>query len=236
MSTTKTAKPPTQPPSGRKRVAEIGAGSMPHRDEAVATHLARNAFARERYEFLLKTNFVTLAFLALSVVVNVFYGMREQRMEFFAVSPEGRVTPIQALDRPVQSIAQVRNWATEALLSSLTLSFANYKSQMNEYQLNFTDQGWRSYQEAMRNSKVIDTIIAQQLVTSAVATGAPVVKARGMSEGGRYGWQMEIPIVVTYESTSQKQQANYLIELTVVRRPESENPSGLGIAQILLKT
>jgi len=236
MTTTKPTKPAPAPAKGRKAHAEIGAGSVPHRDEAVATHIARNAFARERYEFLLKTNFITLAFLAASLVVNVFYGMRETRMEFFAVSPDGRVTPIQALDRPVQSIAQVRNWATDALLSSLTLAFANYKAQMNEYQLNFTDQGWRSYQDALKGSNIIDTIIAQQLVTSAVASGAPVVKGRGISEDGRYGWQMEIPVVVTYESTSQKQQANYLIQMTVVRRPESENPSGLGIAQILLRT
>lgn len=234
MSTSTPTKPQAKAPA--RRNADIGAGSMPHRDEAVATHIARNAFARERYEFLLKTNFVTLAFLAASVVVNVFYGMRETRIELIAVTPEGRVTPIQAIDRPMQSIAQVRNWATEALLSSLTLTFANYKSQMNEYQLNFTDQGWRSYQEALRGASIIDTIIAQQLVTSVVATGAPVVKGKGISENGRYGWMMEIPIVVTYESTSLKQQAPYLIELTVVRRPESENPSGLGIAQILLKS
>jgi intracellular multiplication protein IcmL len=236
MSNTKPTKTPVPPAKARKATSEIGAGSMAHRDEAVATHIARNAFARERYEFLLKTNFVTLAFLALSLVVNVFYGMRETRMEFFAVSPDGRVTPIQALDRPVQSIAQVRNWATDALLSSLTLSFANYRKEMNEYQLNFTDQGWRSYQEALKGSNIIDTIISQQLVTSAVASGAPVLKSRGIADNGKWGWQLEIPVVVTYESTSQKQQANYLIQMTVVRRPESENPSGLGIAQILLRT
>lgn len=219
----------------KDRPQDIGIGSSTHRDEAVATELSRNAFARERYEFLLRIIFVLFGLLALSLAANVFYGMRETKMRYFAVNPEGAVTEIQALDRPIQSVTQVRSWATDAIATSLTMSFANYQQQLADSRLLFTDPGWRSFENALKGSRILDTIITQQLVTSVVPEGAPVVKAQGVTDGGRYGWIIELPIVVTYESTSNKQSAKYLVTATVMRRPETENPSGLGIAQMLVK-
>ena len=219
----------------KERPQDIGVGASPHRDEAVATALSRNAYMRERYEFLLRLIFILLGLLAISLVVNVFYGMRETKMRYFALNPEGAVTEIQVLENPVQSVTRVRSWTTEAVMQGLTLSFANYQQQLADNRLLFTDTGWRSFENALKASRILDSIITQQLVTSVAPEGAPVIRAQGVADGGRYAWVVELPIVVTYESTSNKQSTKFLVTATVMRRPESENPSGLGIAQILVK-
>lgn len=156
-------------------------------------------------------------------------------MRYFAVDPEGGIREVMPLNRPIQSTSFLLNWSTESIVKALTLNFANYQQQLNEYRLNFTDTGWRSFQDALKRSKVIDTIIAQQLVTTVVPASAPVISKQGVIDGGGYGWVVEIPVIITYESASQKMSQNFTVTATIARRDESENPSGLGIAQFVVR-
>lgn len=231
------AQAPSKEPGRKEKQSpgKIGENSLAHRDEAVATVLSRDAFSRERFEFLLRTIFVLFALLALSLAANVFYGMRETKFRYFAVDTEGSVKEIVALDRPVQSHTQVRSWSTDAIVSSLTFSFANYQQQLGDARLSFTDSGWRSFERALQASGILNQIIKEQMITSVVPAGAPVIRSQGVADNGRYGWQIELPIMVTYESTSHKQSTGYTVQATIVRRPESENPSGLGIAQLIVR-
>lgn len=230
-------KAPSKPaPEGkRKSTAPVAPGAEPHHDAAVATRIARDAFSRERYEFLLRTLFALLGLLGLSLSANVYLGTRETKFRYFAVDPLGGIREVVPLERPIQSQSEVLTWSTDAVTRAFTLSFANYQSQLNEYRLNFTDAGWQSYQDALKRQKVIETITGQQFVTSAVPTGAPVVVSQGIGEGGRYSWRVSFPILVAYESASVRQNQSMTVEAVVVRRPESENPRGLGISQIIAR-
>ncbi len=204
-------------------------------DEAVASSVARDAYKRERYEFLLRTIFATLGLLAVSMVLNVWLATRPVLTRYFAVSPEGGITEVVPLERPVQSTGEVLNWATESVTKAFTLSFANYQQQLNEDRLNFTDGGWVGFQDALKGHKFLDTVITQQLVTSVVPTGAPVILSQGIVDGNRYGWRMQIPLLITLESASGRSNQSMTIEAVVTRRPEAENPRGLGIAQLITR-
>ncbi len=210
-------------------------GVRSQHDEAVATGMARDAYRRERYEFLLRAIFSTLALLALSILLNIWLATRPVTFRYFATSPEGAISELVPLERPVQSTGEVLNWATQVVTKSFTLAFANYQQQLDEDRLNFTDGGWVGFQDALRSHKFLDTIITQQLVTSAVPTGAPVIVSQGIIEGNRYGWRVQLPMVVTFESASGRNSQNMTIEAVVVRRPETENPRGLGVAQLITK-
>lgn len=227
-------KPRAPAPDKPLKVAETP-DVQAHRDERTATTLARDAFAREKYEFLLRTLFVLLGLLTVCLAVIVFLGARETKMRYFAVDPEGGIREVMPLNKPIQSTSFLLNWSTEAVVRSLTLSFANYQQQLNENRLNFTDSGWRSFQDAMKRSKVLDTITGQQLVSTVVPSSAPVISRQGVIDGGGYGWVVEIPVIITYESASHKMSNNHFVTATIVRRDESENPSGLGIAQFVVR-
>jgi intracellular multiplication protein IcmL len=220
---------------GKKPPSYVADGVIPQHDERVATQVAREAFSRERYEFLLRTIFGVIFLLAISMAVNIYLASRPEKIRYFATDPEGGIREVVPLEKPIQSVGEVLNWATDSVTKSLTFDFANYQQQLNDYRLEFTSDGWQSYQEALKRQKLIEMIIREQVVTTVIPSGAPVVLAKGIIEGGKFGWRIQMPLLITYESASSKNSQPLMVEVVVARRPESENPRGLGIAQLVTK-
>jgi len=226
-----TAAPVASRDTGRPKVA-IGVAS--HHDMAAATELSRNALSRERYEMVLKMIFGMIGIIVIMLVAIVYLATRPVEHRYFATDPQGRVREITVLNKPMPSTEQVLNWTTVAVTTAYTMSFANYQQQLDDIRHNFTKEGWLGFEEALKRSGFIDSLLGNQFVTSSVAQGAPVVAAQGLV-GDVYAWRIQVPIVVTYQSASIRDPKSLMVEVTVVRRPESENPIGLGIAQFVSK-
>lgn len=210
-------------------------GVESHLDEAAATALTRDAYNRERYVFQLRIIYVLLGILVLSILVNMWLALRPQEIRYFATDSLGQIRELTTLDRPIQSKTEVVNWVGNALTEAFTFSFATYQEQFGVSRLNFTEAGWAGFQLALQNRKIIDDIIANKYVASAAIRSAPVVTQEGITDNGRWGWKIEVPIIVAYESASAHLTQEFIAEVVVVRRPEVENPRGLGIAQIIAK-
>jgi len=231
----KPIRPPQAPPAtatAKTVPGKVARGVSPHADAAAATALARDSLARDRYEFLLKSIYLLIAALAISVVANVYLGTRPVQFRYFTTDPQGGIREILALNRPVQGVEEVLNWTTQVVTKSYSLSFANYAQQLDDLKNDYTDGGWLGYQQALTRAGFIDSLLNNQYVTSAVPQKAPVVVAEGLVNGV-YGWRLQVPIIVTFQSASSQASQTINVEVTVVRRPETENPKGLGIAQIV---
>lgn len=233
MSVKKTA--PADRKAGSASAKEQGRtarGVSPHVDAAAGTELARNALSRQRYEFVMK---VTSGVIVLSILLSVFIvylATRPTQFRYFTTDSRGGIREIVALNRPIQTDEEVLNWTTAAVTKAYSMSFANYGQQLNDLRPRFTDAGWRGYEQALERAGFLDSLLKNQYVTSAVPKKAPVVVAKG-TVNDVYGWRLQIPIIVTFTSASNSSSQDINVEVTVVRRDESENPSGLGIAQIL---
>lgn len=232
----KTKQPASSPKENTKKSGRpsVSRGVQTHADEAAATALSRDALSRERYEFLLKMIYVLLGILALSIAANVWLGSRPVEYRYFATDPQGGIRELSALNRPIQSSHEVLNWVTEVVTKSYSMSFANYAQQLSDIKSNFTDAGWRGYEQALERGGFIERLLSQQYVTTAVPNQAPVIVAEGLVNGV-YGWRLQVPLTVTFQSASANTSQTIQVEVTVVRRPETENPKGLGIAQIVTK-
>ena len=213
------------------RKLKVATGTSSFQSEIVATELSRNALARERYELLLRVTFGIIIILFFSVVANIYLGSRSVEYRYFVSNPDGSIQEIEVLNRPIQSERQVLNWVTQVISQAYSLSFANYRQQLNDIKSNFTDSGWRGFQQAIENTDYLDSLLENQLVTSAVPRGAPIVVAQGLI-GSIYGWRIQLPLLVTYKSASINRHQELLVEITVVRRPAHEDPIGLGIEKI----
>jgi intracellular multiplication protein IcmL len=209
-------------------------GARVHHDEALATELGRNAFSRERFVFNYRVIYVLCGLLMLSLSANVWFGTRETKYRYFATDPEGGTRELSAISSPIQSEHEVLNWAASAITKSWTLSFASYQTQLQDIRRDYTDEGWSGFQSELDRTGNLKQIIASKYVTTATPTGAAVITDQGLVDG-RYAWRVELPILVTYQSASGKASQALTIEATVVRRSESENPRGLGIAQVIAK-
>lgn len=206
-----------------------------HHDEAVATTMARNAMSRERYEFQLRALYVSLVLLGISMTANIFMGIRQPEYVYYALSSDGKLTPVTPLENPIQSKEQVLSWTADSLAIAFSLSFGNYQQQLSDARYLFTESGWAGFQEALARNGMLETIIGQKLVTSAVPSGAPVIVASGVVEDGRYAWRIEMPMVITYNSASSQSSDNILLEAVIQRVGETENPRGLAIGQIIAR-
>jgi intracellular multiplication protein IcmL len=214
--------------------AVLTAGVLHHQDEAVATEFTRSAYSRERWMFPLRALYISLGVIAVLTIANVYLAVRPVQERYFAKDPLGGLRELVPLEKPIQSQNEMLAWATGAISSAFTLSFGNIQPQLQDARFNFTEPGWKGFQEALRSRGVLDAIINNKFVSTAVPTAAPVVVQQGLIEG-KYAWRIEIPMIVTYESASGRASSSFLVEATIIRRPESENPRGLGIQSIVAR-
>jgi intracellular multiplication protein IcmL len=225
---------PLQKPSADAKAParKTASGVLSHVEMAAGTTLARDALSREKYILNLRVTMFIAVALVLSVLGNVYLGVRPTEYRYFITDPGGRVTEIQAINRPIQSTEMVLNWATQSITKAYSMNFANYAQQLADIKPNFNDAGWRGYEEALKTSGYLDKMLTNQYATSAVPKSAPVIVAQG-ELNGVFAWRLQIPIIVTYKSASVSQTQDITVDVVVVRRPETEHPSGLGIAQII---
>lgn len=207
-------------------------GVQSHVELAAATELSRNALAREKYESLMRLVYILAALQIVCIVGMIYLANRPVKEIFIATNSAGKLTELEVLDRPIQSDREILQWTTTALTKAYTLNFANQAQQKIDLRPYFTDTGWKSYENALTRAGFIENLVNSRYTTTAVASAAPVIVTDG-NVGNGHGWRLQVPLTVSYRSAGVDTTQNMMVDVTVVTRPEAENPSGLGIAQMV---
>ena len=234
------AAPPVSPSLPESKSSNAPSNASPaserpvlrHADDAVATILMRDAYTRERHFFLLRLILALSAVLVAETWVVSILAMRPPVYKYFATDREGRIQPITPIDQPIGSQTEVSNWVAGAVVRAYTFDFANWRAQLSAARNDFTPQGWKGFEAALKDSGVLQTVLEKKYVTTAVPTGAPVMINQGVVDG-HYAWKFQMPILVTYQSSERTVPQNLMVNVLVVRQSEMENPRGLGIAQLI---
>jgi intracellular multiplication protein IcmL len=143
--------------------------------------------------------------------------------------PDGSIVPIIALDRPMVNRATLLEWVSRSVIAAYNYDFARYRQQFMEAADSFTPAGWNRYVQALNESNNLDAVINRKLtVTSTVRTAPVIIDER--NAGGVYTWIIEVPLVVTYQSLSERTSENLLVRATVVRRQSLDSRDGSGLA------
>ncbi|MCK4608978.1 MAG: type IVB secretion system apparatus protein IcmL/DotI, partial [Gammaproteobacteria bacterium] len=158
-------------------------------EDATKLVALRNLFYRDNYRR------VMLALLFMIVVnaglVGVVYFLLTHRPapQYFATTSDNKIMKLHPLNQPVVSAAVLLQWANRAAVAAYSYNFVNYRQALQQVQNEFTPDGWRNFEQALKNSRMLETVTAKKLVVSAVATGAPVILDRGVING-RYVWKV----------------------------------------------
>jgi intracellular multiplication protein IcmL len=80
---------------------------------------------------------------------------------------------------------------------------------------------------------MIETITTNRQVISTAPRSAPTILAEGLMPNGVYRWEVEMPILVTYELGQSIRSDSMNIRLVIVRVPKLESANGVGIEQWL---
>lgn len=147
---------------------------------------------------------------------------------------EYKIFVMEPLNRPYLNKTQLFQWVVEAAMSVYTLNFVDYEENVQAAKPYFTDAGFASMVRALNSSGTISTIREKQLISTAIATAAPVIVEEGVRQG-RYFWELQLPLKVTYEGASELIPVDLIATITVARVPVEENPKGIGITSMVIR-
>lgn len=227
-----------RPDPAKAGAAKVGAGEAAAETEGPAENIGalgavvvRNEFYRDGYRSVLKLA-VLQSIVIVGLVVAVFFVVHTHQPEnrYFATTEDGRLIPMVSLAEPNLSTPALMSWVAQAATEVMTYGFNDYKRRLQEASRHFTRTGWDSYTQALQRSRTIDMVEANQQVVTAAPRGAPVLISEGMYNG-RYQWQIQIPMVVTYQSGAKKRSSSLMVTVVVVRVARLESPNGVGIEQ-----
>jgi hypothetical protein len=126
----------------------------------------------------------------------------------------------------------VLSWSTQSVLEIYNYDYLNYQYTLKKIKPLFTPAGYESYLKALEDSKNLELVKEKKLFVSAVPTSEPFISKEGPSEEGVYKWEVQVPVMVTYKSTTQLVQQQVNMSIDVVRVKLSDARSGIAIHSI----
>ncbi|MCD6055972.1 MAG: protein IcmL (DotI) [Gammaproteobacteria bacterium] len=196
----------------------------------------RNDFYRDSYRKVMMALLLAIAVVIAQMITIWYLATHRPVPTYFATNAAGGLTELVPLNRPNMSTATIVQWATNAAVAAYTFDFNGYRRQLSETQAQyFTPDGWTSFLKALDTSNILKAVIQDKLIVSAAVTQAPVVKASGIVHG-KYTWVIQMPMVVTYQSSAQINSMNYLVTLTIERVSLLDSPQGVGVVAYIAQT
>jgi intracellular multiplication protein IcmL len=176
---------------------------------------------------------VAAIFIILSLLVLICYQIKNRPLpQFTAIAPSGQQKSLVASEEPNLLPNTLIQWASKAAVAAYTFDFVNYNKQAALAHPYFTDAGWTSYIDSI--SGLIQTITQNQLLVNGVVSGTPVISNQGPIPGRGYVWRIQMPFLVTYQSSEGISKKSYTVVVSIVRVPTWENPAGIGIDQFVM--
>lgn len=237
---------PARPQSGGASPASSpepapGASAMPTEAEleiemlkSVGSVIVRNEFYRDGYRSILR-----IALIEAVIIVGLLGAMyfiiqvHQPENRYFATTEDGRLIPVTALSEPNLSVPALLSWSAQATTEVMTFGFNDYKRRLQESSRNFTRTGWASFSQALEKSRIIEMVDNGKQVVFAEPSSAPILVSEGLLSTGVYHWEVDVPLVVTYQAGASVRSDRLLVKLIIVRVPKLENPNGVAIEQWL---
>ncbi len=155
----------------------------------------------------------------------------------FALDRRGELAAVWAAEDSGADIEidVMLTWTVATVTRALDIGFDDWEGRVDAMRDRFTGDGFESYRAVLENSLVLERLRKQRQVVSAVAQGAAVVMRVREMRGGRLGYEVEVPLLLTfYAGEGAQADVKLAARLLVVRAPRSERMSGLAIADFLL--
>ncbi|MBM93919.1 MAG: type IV secretion protein DotI [Legionellales bacterium] len=200
--------------------------------DALVSIKLRRDFYRDGYRRAQLLCLILAVIIVIETIALSWVNTRPPQVQYFATDPEGKLTKMHPLNQPLLSQEALLSWANQSIVSAYTYNFVDYRKQLQTLSSLFTPDGWKQFQAALVRTRNLETVIAKQLVTTAVATGAPIIEDQRVING-RYSWRISMPILVKYQSSSQNYSQSLVVRIIVQRVPVYTNPKGIAIVQFI---
>jgi intracellular multiplication protein IcmL len=195
----------------------------------------RKIASPEFTQLLLRRSFLLNAVQGVAIVALVgntlWADTHPPRSHYFYTDGHSTPREIYPLDYPVMSEADLEVWTVNSIVAAYTIDFKNYRDQLSKASEHFTVEGWRSFGTAFINSGNLQKLKEARLVASAQPERAAVIVHEGVI-GERMTWQIQFPLIVTYENENETHTEHLMVTALVARTSDTAHPDGVAIEQV----
>lgn len=192
----------------------------------------RNNFYRDNYRRVMSALLACLLIIVLLLGVIFYLINHRPTPKYFATNAQGKIIPLQPLNRPNQTEPTVLQWASQAVVAAYSMDYVNYQGQLQYASQYFTNEGWGAFVDKLQSSNNLEAVKEKHLIQHAVATGAPVIIRQSVINDA-YTWQIQMPLLVVLESASTTIQQPLTVTILVRRVSTLDNPKGIQISQFV---
>jgi intracellular multiplication protein IcmL len=194
--------------------------------------LSNDEFNRKYYHYSVLALIAALFLIVLLVILILYQVHHRPLPQFNAVSPTGQQMTLTSYNEPNLLPNTLMQWASKAAVAAYTFDFVNYNKQASLARPYFTEAGWKDYINSVAD--LIQTIKKNQLLVNGVVSGIPVISNQGDLTGRGYVWRIQMPFLVTYQSSEGTSKKAFNVTITIVRVPTWKNPAAIGIDQFVM--
>lgn len=202
-------------------------------EESLELVRLRNNFYRDNYRRVMKLLLIMSFVMVILVLTMAYLFTHRPEPKYFATTQSGRVLQLVPLSSPMLSTEALLSWASQVAMGTYTYNFANYRQKIQMQEVNFTSDAWQQFLTLLKDSGNIQAVDQRKINVSAVVSGAPVVVYQGMLDG-RFAWKVQVPLLVTFVSASDRFQKNYMVTMVIVRVSTVQNQNGVAVAQFIV--
>lgn len=216
----------TQKGSGQPSSATIPAGMHPALALITQTLLYKFSWPK-----LLSSNIGLVIALIISQIIIGVLITRKPENHYFSTDPNGRITTLVPLDVPLVSDEGVEQFVQGCVSRSFSLTFVpdQLREKLNSLHDCYTDSGFAALMKGFDGSNLIQKIRQERMVSSVVATAAPVISAVTPGAPGGYVWTVQEPIMITLQNQTSQRSYPFIVEATVQRVSNVDNPKAVSI-------
>ncbi len=197
----------------------------------------RNAFYRRLYYLAFAAYILSVIVIVILSSVLVYLYRHPTRPLFFATDNVGRLIHVVPVNIPNMTFDEVTAWTNEAIETSFSWDYINYRAQLQNAEKYFTSAGWNQFMNTVKASNNLVALVDRQYIIQAKVVGQGKLDRQGIL-GGSFAWKFtDIPMLVTYSMPpfdEQHQFSNALNVTIIVQRQQAlQGYKGLGVVQMI---
>lgn len=222
-------------PASSENTAKKDQGSGTSNVRAVQRGLGavviRNEFYRDGYRVLQSIAVMQAIIICVLIFIMLYVvHIHQPENRYFATTEDGRLVPMVPLNEPNLSTPAITSWAAQAATEAMTFASHDYRRRMQDSSRNFTRKGYQEFLTALTEVGIFNSLQTGVMIVTAAPAAAPVVIQEGTVRG-RYQWTIRMVLAVTYRVNNTVRSEQNIVDLLIVRTPQLESPSGIGIEQ-----
>lgn len=179
------------------------------------------------------TSFVSMM---LVIITSIVLLSTHTKRDYFATTTDGRIFRLSPLSSPIESDQAVEGFAGRALTDTFTFDYVSVKHQISSLADSYTPDAFTQIKKDLgKSGGIANEAVQNKWIVAATLMAAPELIHKGLlPKSSTYGWRMQFPLMITYQTEEKTSSQQYNADVTVIRVDQKNNPRGIAITNLQL--